>query len=194
MNPELLKSFENVINFYKTKPKYLDIVGTEIYEKMYALEKQIFEVGGCKENSCGGFEIHDRDIYKCALCGNYFSDGVDPNHEYYFAEQGINCEPDEDILELMFPNEDEYNRMIAFQDVHNLWNFCHNCSVKYGYVCHGGYWEIKNNDSKNQMPKDTTDKKFEYVIVDSPEEYDEFDGYYSSEGYGYEYFDESEEI
>lgn len=161
MNPELLKSFENVINFYKTKPKYLDIVGTEIYEKMYALEKKIFELGGCKENSCGGFEIHDRDIYKCALCGNYFSDGEDPNHVYYFAEQGINCEPDEEILELMFPDEDEYNRMIAFQDVHNLWNFCHNCSVKYGYVCYGGYWEIESSDSKNQIPKDTTVKKRE---------------------------------
>ena len=157
MNAELLKSFENIINFYKTEPKYSNIVGTELYEKMYNLEKQIFKFGGSEENSCGGFEIYDRDIYKCALCGNYFSNGKDHDHEFYFAEQAIDCKPYKKIRKLMFSDNDEYNRIMAFQKNHNCWNFCHECSEKYGYRCFEG-WEYENNDSEKQVIKRKSDK------------------------------------
>lgn len=103
MDTELLKAFEKVIDFYKTDPKYFDVVGTELFEKMHKLEKEM-----CKS-----------EYYRCFLCNSFMvEDDVG----------AFDVQLDEQTIRLIFPgNDDLCDRLIKFQKNEGDVDICYSC-------------------------------------------------------------------
>lgn len=119
MDIELVTAFRKLASFYwSPKLKYLNIVGTELYEKMCCLEKYVL-------SHCDCDVARNPDKYsKCFLCGNY----TDIEHI-----KGKNVNLKKWVLESLFPkDEDLRNRLIKNQDNMNLY-VCDKCCEKYDY-------------------------------------------------------------
>jgi hypothetical protein len=210
MNAELLKSFENVINYYKTKPEYLDIVGTELYKKMCDLESEILEFCGVIDNfeSCT-----DKNVFKCNSCGKYFVWGLE-THNCIKAQGTIDTAIEEQSLRLMFHDEDCCNRLIDFPhikedpDEYGVWNICDDCCEFYGYDttygCHISEVEEKRKQREEERRQREAEEKrkqreIEREIVKKSsmsdiqsieEEYSEDECIYEYKDYEYEEYED----
>lgn len=163
MNAELIKSFENVINYYKSKPEYLDIVGTELYEKMYDLEDEILAY--CDILDLAESSIDGGGFCKCMFCGRYFVDNVRCRYcirygralEEYVKNRSIR---------LMFHNYDQHDRLIDYmQDLiyernYNTFNICDECQDKYKFdtlhCCHKS--ELEESEEESEELKEELEK------------------------------------
>lgn len=126
MNPELLKSFEKVIGFYRTNPEYLNVVGTELFEKMRDLEEETVCFGFNVERWRDGFiETFGNEYYRCFLCNKFMNEG-------YISE--FNVQLDEKTIQYMFPgNGDLCNRLVKFQKNEGCVHLCRECCERYNY-------------------------------------------------------------
>lgn len=126
MDPELLKAFEKVIDFYRTEPEYLDVVGTELFEKMNELEEETICFGFYVGRWYNGFiEASYKGYCKCFLC-NKFKDEDDISK--------FNVQLDEKTIQYIFPDDDDLcDRLIKYQKSKGRVHLCEECCESEDY-------------------------------------------------------------
>lgn len=126
MDAELLKAFEKVIGFYRTSPKYLDVVGTELFEKMRELEEETVYFCFNVERWCDKFiETLGDEYFRCFICNKFKRD-----YEIIRLRDNI----DEKTFQYAFPgNNDLANRLFKLRTNYERFPICRECCERYNY-------------------------------------------------------------
>lgn len=123
MNKELLKDFHELFYIYCHKSNYLDVVGTELYDKMCELENVILTQYQCD------IANNPEQYSKCLLCGKH-------RHHYEIAARNIHLN-ESTVRYLFLTNFELQDRLLKYQDKlikdRNYPNICIKCCEYYNY-------------------------------------------------------------
>lgn len=115
MDYDLIDAMDEIFAFYDDEPKYVDIVGTELYKKICDLEDIILGCRNCKEST------FDDEYCKCDLCGKY-------------TYGDINVDPikyDKNTLKYIFKDNRLYDALITIQEENDGLRICDWCQRQY---------------------------------------------------------------
>lgn len=171
MDTELLNAFQTVINYYKSKPKYLNVVGTELHAKMCDLENEIInycnilELADCLiDHNCGD------DIFKCMLCDKYDKCGNYSDEDRIELNE-VNL--DKTTLRLMYPNdEDLCDRLIKYQEQTKDLGICIDCCYQFNYDPNTNTF-VHEPPSNDNLEEDSSSSSFEDMVFPLDSSYDD---------------------